>query len=85
MKKNHHAKLENSPRLQRVLKVLQGGGWYSTMEIATRSRNVATSTSISELKSNGIKIERRRESKKDGTQVHYYRLVPKEQLSFLLA
>lgn len=30
----HAARLESSPRLQRLLAVLRGGNWYSTRELA---------------------------------------------------
>lgn len=80
---NHFAKLENSPRLQRVLKALQEGGWLSTFEVTSKGRTPAAAAAINELRHNGLKIERRQKTK-DGTTTHYYRLVPeiKEQMNF---
>ena len=66
----NHAKLERSARLQRVLNVLRGGGWYSTREIIERAQVCAVNSCVSELKRNGYPYECRREG-----DVWRYRLI----------
>jgi len=58
----HAAKLENSPRLQRVLRVLReaDGLWMTTWQIIQRARVCAVNTAIAELRWNGIEVECRR-------------------------
>ena len=46
----HAAKLEKSPRLSRVYRLLSDGREYSTREIADRARVCAVSSIISELR-----------------------------------
>lgn len=81
-RRQHFAKLENSPRLQRILEILKDGGWHSTLEIQNRTSGCAIGASMSELNKNGIRYETRII---DG---HYeYRLLPgpfeiKEQADF---
>ena len=65
----HFAKLENSPRLQRVYRVLRKGRKVSTFQImkATGFRNCAVHSDISELRANGIDVKREQRGK-----LHYY-------------
>ena len=53
----HHARLENSPRLKKLLAALSDGQWHSTAELSHRCHNYAVGTSISELRANGKLIE----------------------------
>jgi hypothetical protein len=58
---NHHAKLENSRRLQVLAAILSDGREHSTLdlEVALRERgiiNLAISPTISELRTNGFPI-----------------------------
>jgi len=47
----------NSPRLQRVLRLLSDRQSYSSFEITLGARVVAVSTTIAELRANGADIE----------------------------
>jgi hypothetical protein len=55
------ALLEKSPRLQRVLALLQRGGRFTTRDIIEQAQVCAVNSSIAELRSNGyqIRCERR--------------------------
>lgn len=57
----HSAKLENSNRLQRVLRVLETGGRFTTRDIMQLAFVCAVNSCISELRDNGIKIDCKRE------------------------
>ena len=75
VRKNRHARLENSARLQRVLEVLKDGKWHTSLEIAMKARTVAPGSCISELRTNGFDIEcRYRETTEEGRRVFEYRL-----------
>ncbi len=52
----HAARIERSARLQRVLAVLDGGGWHSTMDIVREAGVCAVNSCISELRDNGKDI-----------------------------
>lgn len=58
------ARIGKSPRLQRVLGLLHGGKWYSTMDIIQSARVCAVNSIISELRDNGYKIDCRRDGGK---------------------
>lgn len=51
-----HAAPLTSPRLQRVLAVLRGGGSLTTRQIVRRAHVVAVNAIISELRSHGAEI-----------------------------
>ena len=72
----HHAKIENSLRLQRLLTLLRQGGWWTTKELMMKTGSVAQATDISELRSNGFDVESRRLTSVVDTsrQVWSYRL-----------
>lgn len=53
----HYAKVENSPRLQRILEVLKDGNWHSTLEIQNRACVCAVGAAMSEIDKNGIRYE----------------------------
>jgi hypothetical protein len=50
------ARLENSDRLTRVLKLLQVGGEFTTLDIIRNANVCAVNSIISELRQNGIKV-----------------------------
>lgn len=70
----------SSPRLQRVLRLLQDGRWHSTLGIVQEAQVLAVSAVVSELRQNGIRVEHDQHGK-----VHVYRLAPDGQLSLLAA
>lgn len=74
----HAAKVEKSPRLQRILAFLRQRGerGATTLEIAIECTVVNTATYVSELRQNGFTIERTHErTTPGGAAVHRYRLV----------
>lgn len=52
----NNAKLQNSPRLQRVLTLLSDGRERSTLEIVRGANVCAVNSAIAELRRNGIAI-----------------------------
>jgi len=52
----HAAKLENSPRLQRVLDVLMTGRDLTTLDIVVEAGVCAVNSCIAELRANGYDI-----------------------------
>lgn len=66
----HAARLERSPRLQRVLELLSDGRWYSTLDIVVGAGVCAVNSCIAELRANGFAITRRRV----GRELFEYRL-----------
>ena len=67
----HYAKLDNSPRLQRVAALLADGQWRTTMEIIVGANVCAVNSAIAELRANGLAVESKREG-----DVWSYRRVP---------
>jgi len=61
----HYARVENSPRLQRVLAVLQEANSrrLSTRDIIERAHVCAVNSSIAELRENGIDVHCQRVDK----------------------
>jgi len=57
MAKMHSARLEKSPRLQRVYEYLTDNGWRSTRDIMIHAEVCAVNSCISELRDNGFDIE----------------------------
>lgn len=55
----HAARLSHSPRLQRVLNLLEDGEPHSTMEIILGAQVCAVNSIVSELRANGEHIEAR--------------------------
>ena len=72
----HHAKIETSDRLQRLLALLRQGGWWTTRDLMLGTGSCAQATDISELRQNGFDIESRRLQEMLGSnrQVWSYRL-----------
>lgn len=54
------ARLDASPRLQRVAELLADGRWYSTLDIMIGAGVCAVNSCVSELRANGLTIECRR-------------------------
>lgn len=72
----HYARLEHSPRLQRVLALLRDGQPHSTMDIIARARVVAVNSAITELRRNGIPIDCRSAGRgQDDSAIYEYKLV----------
>lgn len=67
-----HAASLSSPRLQRVLKVLEGGRAQSTRDIVRRGKVMAVSAIISELRQHGAEINCTVEVKGDGQRRYLY-------------
>ena len=55
------ARLSKSDRLQRVLRLLKDRKWYSTRAIIRKAHVCAVNSIASELRSNGYRIDCRRE------------------------
>lgn len=66
----HYARIENSPRLQRLDRFLQDGKWHSTREVMRGADVCAVNTAVDELRENGrnVRCERR-------GRYWYYRMV----------
>lgn len=63
------ARIEHSPRLQRVARLLEDGKEHSTLDIMIEASVCAVSACVSELRSNGYDIRCRRVG-----DVWYYRM-----------
>ncbi len=57
--RRHYARVEGSPRLQRLLRVLLDGQWHSTRDLSLKAECFSVGASIQELKDsrNGCMIE----------------------------
>ena len=53
----HAARLEHSPRLQRLYALLQDGRRHSTRDCVMNAHVMAISSAITELRANGIAVE----------------------------
>jgi len=69
----HNARIEKSPRLQRVVELLADGREYSTREIIAHADICAVNSAVSELRVNGKKIRCRREG-----GAWYYKMEPSQ-------
>lgn len=69
----HYAKLENSPRLQRLRDYLADGEWRTTLDIIVNAAVCAVNSAVCELRMNGYTIECR--AVKGGGGIYEYRLV----------
>jgi len=71
----HHARLDRSPRLQRVYDLLSDGAEHSTRDIIRDAEVCAVNSVISELRENGCYIERRQVTHPVTRQpIHLYRM-----------
>jgi hypothetical protein len=59
----HAARIDQSPRLQRVAELLSDGRWYSTLDIVVGAGVCAVNSCVAELRANGLAIECRRVGK----------------------
>lgn len=57
----HHARIDASPRLQRVIRLLASGREYSTAEIVAYANVCAVNSAVAELRENGLDIACRRQ------------------------
>lgn len=57
----HYARIEASPRLQRVAALLADGSERSTLDIAASAKVCAVNSAIAELRANGLDIACRRQ------------------------
>ncbi len=73
--RRHYARVEGSPTLQRLLRVLLDGGWHSTRDLSVRTECYSVGARIQELRDerNGCEIESRHVSD-DGRQRWEYKL-----------
>ena len=74
----HAARMNRSPRLQRVHALLADGRWHSTREIMAGAHVCAVNSCVAELRVNGLSIECRQE-KVGAERLFYYRLVTADQ------
>ena len=76
----HAARIEHSPRLQRVMALLNDGQWHGTRAIVHAAEVMAVNSAISELRANRVDVECRCV----GRGLYEYRLRP-AQLELLEA
>lgn len=71
----HAARLDHSPRLQRLLIVFRThpGMWLTTLDLITLAGICAVNSAVDELRANGFDIPSRRE-RREGEPVWAYRL-----------
>jgi len=86
--KSHSAKLENSPRLRRVLEFLRGRGYAgaTTREIIEGAKVCAVNSAVDELRDNGYTIMCNQERiPGENSRVYRYVFIPVVPASTLLA
>ena len=72
----HAARLDRSPRLQRVHALLADGLERSTLDVATSAQVCAVNSCIAELRVNGARIECRRiRNPANGAPIWLYRMI----------
>ena len=71
----HAARLDTSPRLQRVHALLSDGVERSTLQIVTGARVCAVNSCIAELRVNGFRISCRQEVDAAGKRTWLYRMI----------
>ena len=69
----HAARLDQSPRLQRVLATLADGQEHTTRDILKAAQVCAVNSTVAELRANGFRIVCRQEVTTDG-RIWLYRL-----------
>lgn len=71
----HAAKIERSPRLQRVHALLSDGAEHSTREIMAEAHVCAVNSCVAELRDNGFYIEGRwARDERTGQRIFLYRM-----------
>jgi hypothetical protein len=69
----HYARLDRSPRLQRLLLLLSSGTHYTTREIIAVTGICAVNSAAAELRANGYPVECAPVSRRtDGARVYEY-------------
>lgn len=68
------AKVESSPRLQRVRDLLADGAEHSTHDIIVKAKVAAVNSCVAELRDNGYVIEGRWDRTPDGARIFLYRM-----------
>ncbi len=71
----HSARLDRSPRLQRLLAALKTRDELTSMELLVEARIVGLSAAVSELRANGAIVDCRQTTRAGGEPVWLYRLV----------
>jgi len=72
----HYVKIENSPRLQAMLTVLEKTGARTTLDLQHLTGSMAVHTDIAELRANGYAIRRDYIGRTAaGRQIHKYTLL----------
>ena len=72
----HAARLDRSPRFQRVHALLAGGRERSTLDIAMSARVRAVNSCIAEFRANGVEIECRQiRNPANGEPIFLYRMI----------
>ncbi|MEO0678831.1 MAG: hypothetical protein AAF192_00285 [Pseudomonadota bacterium] len=69
----HAASVETSPRLQRVLRVLEDGGEHSTFDIIREAQVAAVNAAVAELRAAGAEIECR-QGQERGQKRFFYKM-----------
>ena len=70
----HAARLDRSPRLQRVHELLSDGTEHSTLEIARGARCCAVNSIVAELRHAGAEIGCRQSTSGSGQRIWLYRM-----------
>ena len=71
----HAARLEHSPRLQRVYSLLSDGIERSTLDIVTGAKVCAVNSCVAELRANGFVVECRQvRDPNTGQRIWLYRM-----------
>lgn len=73
-----HAAPLDSPRLQRVLAVLQDGKEHSTRDLVVRAHVCAVNSIVAELRAHGFDVQCRVSVGADGGRVWLYQLAGRE-------
>lgn len=56
-----YARIDNSPRLQRLAEYLADGRWHTTLDIVAGAMVCAVNSAVAELRANGIPVACRRQ------------------------
>ena len=74
----HHANIQRSERLRRVLAALSSGQWITTMALGYAAKSTRPSSDVSELRHSGVEVDCEYVGPSEtGARVHKYRLAKK--------
>lgn len=73
-RKNNHARLTHSDRLQKALELLIDRNWHTTLEVGQAANTFCPGSTMAELRSNGLEILCRFKEKLNGRRIYEYRL-----------